>query len=214
LYPETFSGIETGFLYARYDPTLANPGFVTESICVAVIDETSPTSAEQTADWVLFRSIWPDRLFKILQPKASNDDVVNLPDGYNGTLDVVSRDNGNVSARSDWYQVLNLDSYPKPLLVSLFIDNSGSMATSTVSASLQYFREQCAANEVYITGSVSNTQERYILPFANETISNLESFYNYENYKGRFYCALSNPWNKDWSDSLRNLGFTDADLTP
>lgn len=211
---EPILGIKTGFMYAAYDPTSVNPDFITKSLCVAVIDETSPSAEQQTIDWIAFRSNWPDRPFSILQPyNPSYSEGVNLPAGYDGTFSIVSRDNGSQALISDWYAILGLDDYPRPMLVSLFIDESGSMSTATVSASLEYFTQRCAENGVYIISSYYTASELYIKPFVNDAIPGIRGFFPYDLNKGKIYCALSNPWGQNWTSSLINLGFIESELS-
>jgi hypothetical protein len=136
--------------------------------CVAVIDETTPSVAVQTTDWDAFRANWPLRPFNLMIP-SSTIDQVNLPIGYNGTVSLVNRDNGNVALRSDWFALAGFGTLPSGQQVFLFVDNSGSMTTNTVLASYNLFLSKCSAAGLPVA-SVTNTAERYIQPFINALV--------------------------------------------
>jgi hypothetical protein len=134
--------------------------------CIAVIDETSPGYSVQTADWNAFRAAWPNRPFYVLVPGNVGD--VILPGGFDGVRVAVNRDNGNAGAASDWFTIINLEVMPAGP-VFLFIDNSGSMTTSTVQASYDLFSTKCAQGGYQIY-SVTNGAERYIEPFISALV--------------------------------------------
>jgi len=136
--------------------------------CVAVIDETTPSVATQTTDWNAFRAAWPNRPFNLMIPNSTTSQV-NLPIGYDGTVFLVSRDNGNVALRSDWFALAGFSTLPSGQQVFLFIDDSGSMTTSTVSASSSLFLSKCAAAGLPVA-SVFNGAERYIQPFISALV--------------------------------------------
>ena len=76
----------------------------------------------------------------------------------------VNRDGGNTASASDWYTICNLDKVPDGSKVALFIDNSGSMTTSTVQASYDLLVSKLNARGItFIT--VENTSEDWISSF-------------------------------------------------
>ena len=77
---------------------------------------------------------------------------------------IVNRDNGNPDNITDWYKICNIDDLPEGSSIALFIDNSGSMRTSTVQASYDAFLAKLNARNITIT-SVANSNEDWITPF-------------------------------------------------
>ena len=76
----------------------------------------------------------------------------------------VNRDGGNTASVSDWYTICNLDKVPDGSKVALFIDNSGSMTTSTVQASYDLLVSKLNARGItFIT--VENSSEDWISSF-------------------------------------------------
>ena len=89
----------------------------------------------------------------IYSPNGFADDTVNNPDGLDRTIaSTVNRDNGSVETRSDWQTICGLDSLSSENVqfVGLFVDDSGSMRVSTVSASLDKFEADMAAKGIEI----------------------------------------------------------------
>lgn len=139
-------------------------------ICISVIDECSVASLTMVNSWALFRKNYPSRLFYLLQPGGPSQGSLQVPPAY--TSDVrafgpttVNRDTGIVANRSDWFTLCNLSAAPAGSKVVLNIDNSGSMRTATVSASLAYFKERCATANIAIAYSESYTSENWVIPF-------------------------------------------------
>ena len=76
----------------------------------------------------------------------------------------VNRDGGNTASVTDWYTICNLDKVPDGSKVALFIDNSGSMTTSTVQASYDLLVSKLNARGItFIT--VENSSEDWISSF-------------------------------------------------
>jgi len=76
----------------------------------------------------------------------------------------VIRDGGNVNNTSDWYNICGLDAIPDNSKVAIFIDGSGSMTMSTVSASYQKLSDKLTERGIsFIT--VTNGNEDWITPF-------------------------------------------------
>ena len=79
----------------------------------------------------------------------------------------VNRDNGNVANRSDWFSICNLDSLPSGSKVALFIDNSGSMTTSTVRASYDLLAQKLSEKGISII-LMENVNEDWISIFDSD----------------------------------------------
>lgn len=152
-------------------PTIAN------RLCISVIDETSQTTATAIQNsWNTFRSRFPERKFYLLYPKHLNPPSfytdLKVPTNFNVNNNgfgpfIVNRDSGVVSNASDWYTICNLDSLPNGSTFELLIDNSGSMTTSTVRASLNLLNQKIASRNItYILRA--NTRfnvENWVEPF-------------------------------------------------
>ena len=79
----------------------------------------------------------------------------------------VKRDGGNANNTSDWYNICGLDAIPDNSKVAIFIDTSGSMTMSTVSASYQQLSDKLTERGItFIT--VTNSNEDWITPFDAE----------------------------------------------
>ena len=77
---------------------------------------------------------------------------------------IVNRDNGNAADATDWYKICKIDDLPEGSSIALFIDNSGSMRTSTVQASYDAFVAKLNEKNITIT-TVTNSSEDWITPF-------------------------------------------------
>lgn len=161
--------------------------------CVAVIDETDGTSYASTITlYNAFRSTWPDRKLFLLVPGALNSPTtvtggkyyVNTLSGAGAATGVfvptaaendvaldlfygptaVNRDMGVVGNRSDWFTICGLSALNPGAKVGLFVDNSGSMYTSTVQASYNKFLSDVAAAGLSII-TVTDANENWIGPF-------------------------------------------------
>ena len=76
----------------------------------------------------------------------------------------VKRDGGDANNTSDWYNICGLDDIPDNSKVAIFIDTSGSMTMSTVSASYQQLSDKLTERGItFIT--VTNSNEDWITPF-------------------------------------------------
>ena len=81
----------------------------------------------------------------------------------------VNRDSGNVASLSEWYDICNIDSIPDGSEIAIFIDNSGSMTTSTVQASYDKLIQRLNARNITVV-TVTNGSEDWITPFDTNTI--------------------------------------------
>ena len=130
---------------------------------VSVIDEDSSFGFPNTR-WNSFKRSYPDRCFHLLGPGVSVGSIA-LKTGqlsYNGVSwadevtagtafqYMVNRDSGNISNRSDWWDLIGADVLPSGAKIALCIDNSGSMTVGTVQASLDLFEQKAAAAGVTI----------------------------------------------------------------
>lgn len=144
---------------------------ITNPVCIAVIDEASPSAATIQNAYNTLRTRYPNYKLYLLQPGALNPNALKLPSNWGDTgLDfgpiAVNRDNGNAANRSDWYSICNLDQLPPNSVIGIFIDNSGSMTTGTVRASYDYLLTRLAEKKItHITSTVGN--EIWPQPFVN-----------------------------------------------
>ena len=81
----------------------------------------------------------------------------------------VNRDSGSVASLSEWYDICNIDSIPDGSEIAIFVDNSGSMTTSTVQASYDKLIQRLNARNITVT-TVTNSSEDWITPFDTNTI--------------------------------------------
>lgn len=117
----------------------------------------------------LFSNKLPLKQLFPASPTAYDSDNLS-PDGIDRTIyQNVTRDEGIVANASDWFNICGLDIYKNGAVpfVGLFIDNSGSMTTSTVQASYDKFLAEIATAGLTIS-LVQNTDENWILPFLTE----------------------------------------------
>ena len=139
------------------------------AICISVIDESSPSASIIRADWLDFRSNYPNREFWLLGPLTSYNGSPREPAEYtadplaNGPVPV-SVDNGNTSIRSDWFDIIGLAGKPAGTIISLSVDNSGSITTSKVQASYDFFKQQCSAAGFILLEPSMGSSERWALP--------------------------------------------------
>jgi hypothetical protein len=99
-------------------------------------------------------------LVLLFSPTGFDTDTLS-PDGINRTIaKTVSRDNGNVASASDWFTLCESSIG----FVGLFIDTSGSMTLSTVTASYNKFVADLE-REALAYAQVFNRAEDFIVPF-------------------------------------------------
>eukprot|EP00977_Amphora_coffeiformis_P017970 scaffold6061_cov156-Amphora_coffeaeformis.AAC.8 len=140
--------------------------------CIAVIDETAGFPPRSTLEslWTQLRAEFPKRPFCLLQPYRGDALVVYAPPALlsdPATIFVnVTRDENNASLASDWYEICDIETSKKNGLsrVALFVDNSGSMTTSTVQASFDLFLQRLAENNLVDIEGVYNNNQDYISP--------------------------------------------------
>ena len=117
------------------------------SPCIAVRAQSDGgTQALINEDWITFRNRWPSRPFNIFRVPKNDGSPSSVilpsvsPTDYN--VENVVRDDGNVGAASDWFNLANLGDYPRGITVTLTIDvsqpNTG-MTFSNVAASYNKF---------------------------------------------------------------------------
>jgi hypothetical protein len=136
--------------------------------CIAVIDEASPSATTIRSSWLSFRSSYPNRPFYLLQPSGYTKDRLRIPSEFNrdnlAFYSPVNRDRGSSSQASDWYSICNIDQLPDGSNFALWIDNSGSMTTSQVRASLNLLDSKIAPRNITYT-LLTNRTETWPSPF-------------------------------------------------
>lgn len=137
--------------------------------CIAVIDECSQSATTMQNSWNTFRASYPNRPFYLLQPESvANPAILQVPSNYYtdplSYYSRVNRDNGNIAQASDWYAICNIDALPDGSSVALWIDNSGSMTTATVKASLDLFNAKIARRNITYT-TMTGSDENWVNPF-------------------------------------------------
>jgi ribosomal protein L31E len=142
------------------------PAELDSSICISVIDEASPGLKTQQADWDSFRKNYPQRKVYILDPGGRGGFKNRIPSGFNSNNNAfgpiaVNRDDGKTDKRSDWFSICGLSGLPAGTVVSLSIDNSGSMRSKTVLASYTYFKQRCNAAGIVLVDTTFKG-ERFI----------------------------------------------------
>uniref|UniRef100_A0A7S2YBK5 Uncharacterized protein n=1 Tax=Entomoneis paludosa TaxID=265537 RepID=A0A7S2YBK5_9STRA len=153
-------------------PTRSESGLNTFLTCISVIDEVSIFNSQITSSWEGFRAQYPDRSFCLLDvASAASNDIIFRPSSFDSdpltTYSVVNRDDGNVNSASDWFDICGLgDLKARGLLrVALFIDNSGSMTTSSVQASFNLFQQRLEEEGLTFVDGIYNDREQWIEPF-------------------------------------------------
>jgi hypothetical protein len=132
--------------------------------CISVIDESSPTATQIQNDWNTFRSRYPNRQFALLQPSGQPQFALKIPGNYDGTvISNITRDNGNVGNRMDWFALLGLSSLPTGRVVSIAVDVSGSMTLDDVIASYDFFKTRVLSAGLQLVEATFTT-ERWAPP--------------------------------------------------
>ena len=167
--------------------TSINAGEITFTnvIYVSVIDETSRTQSEITSDWLTFKRKYPNRRFYLLYPKNGNQSGISrlkVPSEYQSdpfatNPITVNRDEGKDSNASDWFDLMDFDRFGEGDIVSLSIDNSGSMRRSTVQASIDLFSKKCEDNKITVSEVSMGTREKWAVGHINVDVTeNVASF--------------------------------------
>ena len=124
-------------------------------LSVSVIDEDDNyPRGTKNSNWAAFRASYPTRPFYVLAPGGS----VSPPAGWNGGSYSVAR----MPGVSNWFSLLS-GPLANARAVLLWIDNSGSMTTATVSGSLSLFRQNCQAAGIAVC-TKSGSTENWIAP--------------------------------------------------
>lgn len=143
--------------------------------------------------WSQFRQKWPDRPFYLLEPvggwggfstpmPAGEESRIKIPQqfidevigGVSAFYNQVSRDRGQASQATDWYELINGDALPEGAEIALFVDNSGSLTTAQVQASYNLFLEKLAARNIGII-VVEDFNEDWIGPFMGDLFGDEET---------------------------------------
>ena len=157
--------------------------------CVTVIDEAdAPSQAYQDQQWATFKADYPEREFWLLAPRPAYTNQMRLPTLWPsdplafGDI-TVTRDNGSVANRSDWFAICRFDELPPGAVCSVAIDTSGSMRLSTVQASYNYFIERCAAAQITVVFDTRFPSERWIDPHLQPIAPSVTIFANPSSYQ-------------------------------
>ena len=146
---------------------------VSNAVCISVIDESSPSAQTISSDWNNFRSAYPNRPFWLLQPTGRPVSALKVPSSYTNdpiayAPQTVNRDNGRVNQASDWFTMCNLSQAATGTSISLAIDNSGSTKIQEVQASINLFRQKCAAAGLEVYQVTMKPTERWAVPHNRE----------------------------------------------
>ena len=160
----TLTGISTaGFSTDR--PTIFNPP------CMSVIDENDNSNVDN--QWIGFTSAHPARQFNLMRVPSGYAGLGTPSSNLPGVAEYfrmydVNRDSGMTSMRSDWFELAGFESLANSgALISLWIDTSGSMTMSDVSASYNLFIERCNSAGISVE-TTTGFGENYIGAFVNE----------------------------------------------
>lgn len=180
---------------------------ITNPVCIAVIDEASPSAATIQSSYDLLRSRYPSYKIYLLQPGTLNPSVLKIPSNWNSTgLDqgpfAVNRDNGNANNKSDWYAICNLDQLPSGSQIGIFIDTSGSMDLGTVRASYDYLLQRIAARNITQITSQDGS-ENWPYPFVSMNLSSAPGTPDRAGKLQTYYRSFEAPYTGEYLISIQ-----------
>lgn len=124
------------------------------ALFISVIDEASSfrNISDVNTSWDVFKKEFPGQPFYILQPGRTASDIT-LPSLWKedklayGPIQVARQDGRGNSSNTvtDWFDLLDFKKFSSGTLVSLSIDDSGSMRRESVSKSIDLFYEKAKA---------------------------------------------------------------------
>lgn len=146
--------------YSNTEFTMTNENWIdpftslagtSNDICVAIIDESSVSQSNINSSWNLFRTRWPTRKFYLLCPDIKYDEV-ELPVGFDSDPNafgpfIVSRDNGDRTKTTDWFDLCDINTLVSGSSVRWAVDDSGSMFRKTPSNNIVCVK---ASRELFI----------------------------------------------------------------
>ena len=138
-------------------PPIISPNVV----CISVTDEVTPNNSTITSDWLNFRATNSTTPFWILVPGSVGG--IFIPTQYSNDQNAYGPIPFNRNAVSDWFTICRLNLLPRGAIVSLAIDNSGSMTSSTVQTSINLITEKCQ-NAGLILQLTTYSDERWAIP--------------------------------------------------
>ena len=154
---------------------ISTVGFSTETTifnppCMSVIDENDGYNVD--SQWIGFTSAHPARQFNLMKVPSGYAGLGTPSSNLPGVAEYfrmydVARDDGIISSRSDWFELAGFQNLPSGSLVSLWIDTSGSMTMSSVSASYNLFIEKCNSAGITVE-TTTGYGENYIGAFITE----------------------------------------------
>lgn len=158
-------------------PTLSRSRLNEVITCISVIDESmdQQTASRILSQWTTFRATYPGRPFCLLQPVGfALVTSLFVPDIFfadgNTIYSNVTRERGDVSARSDWFEICQLEGLRNQGVVdvAIFIDNSGSLTPSMVQPSIDLLTSRIESEGLRLVDSIINGVEDWIAPFLTD----------------------------------------------
>lgn len=180
---------------------------ITNPVCIAVIDECSPSAATIQDSYNQLRARYPSYKIYLLQPGNLDPSRLKIPSNWNSTgLDrgpfAVARDNGNTNNKSDWYAICNLDQLPAGSQIGIFIDTSGSMNLSTVRASYDYLLQRIATRNITQITSQDGS-ENWPYPFISMNLSSAPGTPDRAGKVQTYYRTFEAPYNGEYLVSIQ-----------
>jgi hypothetical protein len=154
--------------------------------CISIIDESTGSQTEEGIQtlWDRFRKAYPERRFCLLQPLPNKKEELFIPTSfYNDPFTIyssVSRDKGDTNNRTDWFDICNLEGLRAIGIpeVSIFIDNSGSLKTEYVKASLDLLLSRLDQEGLQLVTGIENKREDWISPFLTNFTGSNRTYFN------------------------------------
>lgn len=143
---------------------------IPSKVCIGVCDENDATAqSTMNSNWNTFLSRFPGSELYSLQPGGPSRGGMRVPPNFTSSGRgfgpvAVNRDGGNAGQASDWFVICGLGSRPAGSLVEFAIDESGSMRSSTVAASINLLQSKCAQAGLLLVQK-SMSRENWIAPF-------------------------------------------------
>lgn len=129
---------------------------------VSIIDEND--NLDFSNSWSIFRTSFPLRPFHLIVPQTGNQNFLNIPAALSSDSNAsVSTMTTSATGADSIYGRIGLNNATAGQRIILWIDNSGSMTTSTIAGSYLRFRARAIERGDYVYCMVG-AGEQYILP--------------------------------------------------